>query len=72
VRDPDFVAGRLSTQFLDRLIGADRPEAGGRRRTVALIAAALAAYERAGRPAPTAAPASSAWRRALSPGWRSR
>jgi len=45
---PDFVAGRLSTHFLDRLLTA-RPRAEGRQRTVALIAAALAAYEGAGR-----------------------
>ncbi len=47
--DPDFVAGRLSTHFLDRLQSAARPQAEGRRRPVALIAAALAAYEGAGR-----------------------
>ena len=46
--DPDFVAGRLSTHFLDRLLDRDRPEAEGRRRSIALIAAALAAYDRAG------------------------
>jgi acetyl-CoA carboxylase biotin carboxylase subunit len=71
--DPDFVAGRLSTHFVDRLMGADRPEAGGRRRDVALIAAALAAYERAGRQAPPIAPAATAgWRQAGRPGWRGR
>jgi len=52
---PDFVAGRLSTHFLDRLLAADRPEAEGRHRAVALIAAALAAYEGAGRSVPNAA-----------------
>jgi acetyl-CoA carboxylase biotin carboxylase subunit len=71
--DPDFAAGRLSTHFLDRLLLADRPEAGGRRRTVALVAAALAAYDRAGRQATVPAPAASgAWRQAARPGWRSR
>jgi acetyl-CoA carboxylase, biotin carboxylase subunit len=71
MRDEEFVAGRLSTHFLERLMGVDRPEAAGRRRTVALIAAALAAYDRAGRQTPPPAPAaSSAWRQALSPGWR--
>jgi acetyl-CoA carboxylase biotin carboxylase subunit len=75
VAHPDFAAGRLSTGFMERLLGADRPEAAGRRQKVALIAAALTAYERAGRPSaapppPPAAP--SGWRQALRPGWRAR
>jgi acetyl-CoA carboxylase biotin carboxylase subunit len=71
--DADFAAGRLSTRFLERLMGVDRPEAAGRRRTVALIAAALAAYDRAGRQAPIAGPSSSGgWRQAIKPGWRNR
>jgi hypothetical protein len=53
---PDFVAGRLSTHFMDRLLVLDRAEAGARRRTVALIAAALDAYEQAGRRTPPPAP----------------
>ncbi|HET8577343.1 MAG TPA: acetyl-CoA carboxylase biotin carboxylase subunit [Methylomirabilota bacterium] len=69
---PDFVAGHLSTQFVDRLLLHDRPEAAGRHRTVALIAAALAAYDRAGRQTPVGAPPISAWRRGLKPGWRGR
>jgi acetyl-CoA carboxylase biotin carboxylase subunit len=74
MRDKDFLAGRLSTHFLDRMMGGDRPEAGGRRRAVALMAAALAAYDRAGTPAPpsSAAPGPSAWRQAMRPGWRGR
>jgi acetyl-CoA carboxylase, biotin carboxylase subunit len=73
MRDPDFVAGRLSTHFLDRMLDVDRPEAAGRRRSVALIAAALAAYDRAGRSAPSPTTASqSAWRQALRPGGRAR
>jgi acetyl-CoA carboxylase biotin carboxylase subunit len=52
MRDPDFVAGRLSTHFMERLMLSDRPEQGGTRRTVALIAAALTAYEQAGKRAP--------------------
>jgi len=73
MRDEDFVAGRLSTQFLERLMGVDRPEAAGRRRTVALIAAALAAYDRAGKRAPAPAPPGpGAWRQATWPGWRGR
>jgi len=74
IRHPDFVAGRLSTGFMERLLAADKPEGAGRHRTVALIAAALTAYERAGRPASAAVPpaAPSGWRQALRPGWRSR
>ena len=78
IRHPDFVAGRLSTGFMERLLAADKPEAAGRHRKIALIAAALTAYERAGRPAPAVgsssgpATAPSAWRQALRPGWRSR
>ncbi|MFQ5897507.1 MAG: acetyl-CoA carboxylase biotin carboxylase subunit [Candidatus Methylomirabilia bacterium] len=52
---PDFVAGRLSTHFLDHLLSAERPQAENRHRTVALIAASLAAYERAGRIQPAVA-----------------
>ncbi len=71
--DPDFAAGRLSTHFLDRLLDVDRPEAGGRRRTIALIAAALAAYDRSARQPPAPAPAASgSWRQAMRPDWRSR
>jgi len=73
MRDPDFVAGRLSTHFLERLMDVDRPEAGGRRRAIALIAAALAAYDRAGKQAPVASPpGSSGWRQAVRPSWRGR
>jgi acetyl/propionyl-CoA carboxylase alpha subunit len=74
VAHPDFVAGRLSTAFMERLLAADRPEGAGRRRNVALIAAALTAYDRAGRPAPPVTPPAtpSWWRQALRPGWRSR
>jgi acetyl-CoA carboxylase biotin carboxylase subunit len=75
IAHPDFAAGRLSTGFMERLLAADRAEAGGRQRRIALIAAALTAYERAGRPGPAPAapaPSSSAWRQALRPGWRER
>jgi acetyl-CoA carboxylase biotin carboxylase subunit len=73
MRDEAFVAGRLSTHFLDRLMGVDRPEAAGRRRAVALMAAAIAAYERAGKPSGrTDGPAAGAWRQALRPSWRAR
>jgi acetyl-CoA carboxylase biotin carboxylase subunit len=73
VGDAEFIAGRLSTHFLDRLLDRVRPEAGGRRRTIALIAAALGAYDRAGKQTPPPAPAApSAWRQAVRPGWGSR
>ena len=68
----DFQAGRLSTAFIDRLMLADRPEAGGRRRTVALIAAALAAYEQVGRRAPLPTPPVSPWTQSGRPGARRR
>jgi acetyl-CoA carboxylase biotin carboxylase subunit len=69
----DFTAGRLSTGFMERLLAADRPAAVGRKR-IALIAAALTAYARAGRSAPPPAPSAApgAWRQALRGGWRSR
>jgi len=73
LRHPDFVAGKLDTGLMDRL---DPAAGGGARRTVALIAAALAAYERAGRETLPAAPSSvSPWARAGRPGaagWRAR
>jgi len=58
---PDFVAGRLSTAFIDRLMLAERAEAAGARRSVAIIAAALAAYEQAGRRAPLPSAGPSPW-----------
>jgi acetyl-CoA carboxylase biotin carboxylase subunit len=75
IAHPDFAAGRLSTGFMERLLPADRPEGAGLHRKVALIAATLTAYERAGRQGPAAATSAvspSAWRQALRPGWRSR
>jgi acetyl-CoA carboxylase biotin carboxylase subunit len=73
VAHPDFVAGRLSTGFMERLLGADAPEGAGRHRRIALIAAALTAYERAGRPATAPPPpAAGGWRQALRRGWRNR
>jgi acetyl/propionyl-CoA carboxylase alpha subunit len=68
---PDFVAGRLSTAFIDRLMLAERAEAAGARRSVAIIAAALAAYEQAGRRAPLPPGAStSPWAQAGRPARR--
>jgi len=73
LRDPEFRAGRLSTHFLERLLEAGGPRADGPRRTAALVAAALHAYERAGRQEPPPGPASPvAWRRAAQPAWRAR
>jgi acetyl-CoA carboxylase biotin carboxylase subunit len=75
VAHPDFAAGRLSTGFMERLLAADRPEAAGSQRQIALIAAALAAYARADLPAPAAAapaPTPGPWRQALRPSWRGR
>ncbi len=73
VRHPDFAAGKLDTGFMERLPGGHGT---GSRRTVALIAAVLEAYERAGRQAaPAAAQGPGPWARAGRPGasgWRRR
>jgi len=73
IRHPDFAAGRLDTGFMERLPGGHES---GSRRTVALIAAVLEAYERAGRQAaPQAAQGPGPWARAGRPGasgWRRR
>ena len=60
--DGEFTAGRLHTGFMERLLGAGIA-GGARRRRLALVAAALAAYEQAERraPAPPSA-APSAWK----------
>jgi len=70
VAHEDFRAGRLSTHLLDRIL----PEVAGRQgrlRSVAVIAAVLAEYERL-RHATPAPPTEtvSAWRRGVRPGWR--
>jgi acetyl-CoA carboxylase biotin carboxylase subunit len=59
--DPEFTAGRLHTGFMERLLAEDAGASASSRR-LALIAAALAAYESAASRAP-ASPASgpSAW-----------
>ena len=69
----DFRAGRLSTLFLERIVPG-LATARGRLRSVALIAAVLAEYERLGRGAPPPSPAlpGDAWRSGRRPGWRSR
>jgi acetyl/propionyl-CoA carboxylase alpha subunit len=71
VAHPDFRAGRLSTGFLDRILPTLAPMR-DRARTIAVVAAVLAEYERLGHrtivEAPT--PPSSAWRAGHRPGWR--
>ena len=66
MRHPDFVAGRLDTGFMERLLPAEvcRPRRRRARRTIALAAAAIAAYDAAGRRAPSPPAAGpSAWTR---------
>ncbi len=73
LRHPDFAAGRIDTHFMERLPGG---HAAGSRRSLAIIAAVLEAYERAGHhtelpPARGVSP----WARAGRPGgssWRAR
>jgi acetyl-CoA carboxylase biotin carboxylase subunit len=68
---PDFRAGRLSTGLLDAILAG--PRAGeGRHRTLAIIAAALAAYSRDEAAATPRAPAPvpALWRLGARPGWR--
>jgi len=68
----DFRAGRLSTLFLERIMPGLAP-ARGRLRSVAVIAAVLAEYDRLGRGEPTPpAVTPDAWRSGRRPGWRSR
>jgi hypothetical protein len=80
VAHPDFVAGRISTQFLERIL-PELSAAEGRFEPIAVIAAALAEYDRLRRPGNGTASASaadpangtapaSAWRLGLRPGWR--
>jgi len=70
IRHPDFIAGRLDTHFMERLPGG---HAGASGRTVALIAAVLEAYERAGRQtSPPPSQGVSPWTRAGRPGCASR
>ncbi|MEK7714359.1 MAG: hypothetical protein AAB387_02775, partial [candidate division NC10 bacterium] len=73
VAHEDFRAGRLSTDFLDRVMPTLTSER-GRLRSVAVIAAVLAEYERLGRrtlPEPPAA-TRDLWRLGRRPGWRAR
>jgi acetyl-CoA carboxylase biotin carboxylase subunit len=73
IQHPDFAAGRIDTHFMERLPGGDAHDA---HRSVALIAAVLEAFERAGRQAsPPPSHGVSPWTRAARPGsssWRAR
>jgi acetyl-CoA carboxylase biotin carboxylase subunit len=80
IAHPEFRAGRLSTQFLERILPELTP-AGGRYEAIAIIAAVLAEHERLRGPATTdaagtrshdtpAAVPQSAWRTGLRPAWR--
>ena len=68
----DFRAGRLSTAFLDRVLPTFAAER-DRARSVAIIAAVLAEYERLGRRTIVEAPPPSPddGRTGRHPGWRS-
>ena len=68
----DFRAGRLSTGFLDRVLPTFAAER-SRSRSVAVIAAVLAEYERLGHRTIVEAPPPSgdSWRTGRHPGWRS-
>jgi acetyl-CoA carboxylase biotin carboxylase subunit len=63
VRHPDFRAGRLSTDFLDRVLPGFRTSA-GRHRSIAVIAAVLAEYERLGHRTIAEPAPNDAWRQA--------
>jgi len=67
----DFRAGRLSTLFLERIMPGLAP-ARGRLRSVAVIAAVLAEYDRLGRGEPAPAVNADSLRSGRRPGWRSR
>ncbi|MBI2878204.1 MAG: acetyl-CoA carboxylase biotin carboxylase subunit, partial [Candidatus Rokubacteria bacterium] len=68
---PDFQAGRLSTAFVETLLGRKGLQVQGRHRQVALIAAVLAAYREAGRQTPPPAPPGpSPWTLSTRPGFR--
>jgi acetyl-CoA carboxylase biotin carboxylase subunit len=70
VAHEDFRAGRLSTGFIDRIL--PQLQSDGRLAPIAIIAAAVAEYERLGRrPAPESEPSTlHAWRLGNRTGWR--
>ncbi len=68
----DFRAGRLSTNFMERLM-PELSSSSGRHASIAMIAAVLAEYERLGHATLPAAPAGGglgAWRRGGRGGWQ--
>jgi acetyl/propionyl-CoA carboxylase alpha subunit len=69
MRHPDYLAGRLSTSFVDRAFGGGRglPASSPARLRAAAVAAALRARAQAPDPAP-AAPGPSRWAMAARPG----
>jgi acetyl-CoA carboxylase biotin carboxylase subunit len=71
MRHPDFVAGRLSTAFVERVTVPREPRAGTARARAALVAAALHAERAAARRRPVAPPpGASPWAAAGRPGQR--
>ena len=70
VSHDDFRAGKLSTGFLDRILPA-LAASRDRAKSIAVIAAVLAEYERLGHRTIVDAPSSAPdWRRGRHPGWR--
>jgi hypothetical protein len=71
MRHPDFVAGRLSTAFVERVTVPREPSAATPRARAALAAAALHAERAAARRRPVTPPAgASPWAAAGRPGQR--
>jgi acetyl-CoA carboxylase, biotin carboxylase subunit len=71
VDHPDFVAGRLSTAFLERVLPEIHPN-DARFESIAIIAAVLAEYERgrrAAQPGASTDNGSDAWRHGVRTGW---
>ena len=71
VAHPDFLAGRLSTGFLERAM-PDLAGTDASRETLAIIAAVLAEHERGAEIVPAPAASSSAWRLGTRDPWRDR
>jgi len=68
MRHPDFVAGRLSTHFIEAKLKNDPEMLPLRHERTAVIAAALHAYQREQRFSPASAQPPSAWRFSFRPG----
>jgi acetyl-CoA carboxylase biotin carboxylase subunit len=72
IAHPEFQAGRLSTHLLEHIMPELRAE-DDRRRSIAVMAAAVAEYERLRHPAETAPSTdgvTNPWRLGVRPGWR--